>query len=908
MTATSAAVGIQYLVEVLDAFASARRQGGAALPVVVFLAEDGSPAARNTVVGFRSRLVDQETGHSLVAHALVDGSEQGWLPGQPEPDIALFDEIAEQFEGSMPAGSGALRLPTWRICRDVLAADVGAGELRLLRLRLRDHLFEAFRARHPVLERAGELADEPSASGLAVAFLVALRPLVDWLPRWLYGRWLSRTRRLRWFAEQMRGAGGARDPDFLGCAVRLTATRRLPAATPLARQVLMLALLRDLDAAQRPSRLSMRARRREWPFVLLLTGSAAEGDVVRRFLATYTETARHLVGSPVMILAALPGPAPTVELTVVEADAPTLRETAVAMQLAAFGARAKPGGARPLAVRLPAHADDAAARAWLLTRTTAQPRPNRRSDVLRPVVATVAAAAMVVGAGVITDRSFASDACHDMWTTKSGERVGITDGSCRLSETAQGDAGEVNDVLSRIREENRKVVGDAPDSYSGPYRSVVYFVPLSVPPRQPGRKSIFGLRQLRGAFQAQKRANEQADKDPNMMHVRLLVANPGDRFAFGIEVTERLAAEVARDRTIAAVVGIGQSRRASHKALEALDRLGVPVIGSAVTGDTMADGLDRYYQMSPANAQQAAVLADFAVRWKVVLGPDGVGRPATNAVVVYNPDPDDLYSANLASDFKSEFERVRGHHVLAQLPLGENPDGRYRGMSANNVLARACDQLSTRPGILFYAGRVQQFPALVDKLGDVSCPDTLTVLASSDVPKLVTSKTIRLGPGLRLYAAAFAAPGRAGQTAAEGDFYTRFRQDWPTPADSDAALGYDALRAAWQAINKAYVEGGHPDFDFHTVASKLYDGIEFPGASGYIRLDSKHRIPPDKPLLILDWTVGSPGSPAIPLNCGQYDKNKGSRLTSWGPELSAQGNRQGRQPPWPCPQPSPRQP
>src|SRR5215475_12097728 len=187
MTATSAAVGIQYLVEVLDAFASARRQGGAALPVVVFLAEDGSPAARDTVVGYRSRLVDQATGHSLVAHASVDGGEQGWLPGQPEPDIALFDEIAEQLEGSMPAGSGELRLPTWRICRDVLAADVGAGELRLLRRRLRDHLFEAFRGRHPVLERAGELADEPSASGLAAAFLVALRPFVDWLPRWLYG-------------------------------------------------------------------------------------------------------------------------------------------------------------------------------------------------------------------------------------------------------------------------------------------------------------------------------------------------------------------------------------------------------------------------------------------------------------------------------------------------------------------------------------------------------------------------------------------------------------------------------------------------------------------------------------------------------------------------------------------------
>src|SRR5215475_6509175 len=456
MTATSAAVGIQYLVEVLDAFASARRQGGAALPVVVFLAEDGSPAARDTVVGYRSRLVDQATGHSLVAHASVDGSEQGWLPGQPEPDIALFDEIAEQLEGSMPAGSGELRLPTWRICRDVLAADVGAGELRLLR------------RRHPVLERAGELADEPSASGLAAAFLVALRPFVDWLPRWLYGWWLSRARRLRWFAEQMRGAGGARDPDFLGCAVRLTASRRLPAATPLARQVLMLALLRDLDAAQRPSRLSVRARRRQWPFVLLLTGSPAEGDVVRRFLATYAETARHLIGSPVMVLAALPGTAPP-ELTVVEADAPTLRETAVAMQLAAFGARAKPGGVRPLAVRLPAHADDAAARAWLLTRTTAQPRPNRRSDVLRPVVATVAAAAMVAGAGVVVGRYLASGACRNVWTTEFGERVGITDGSCRLSETAQGQAGEVDEVLSRIREENKKVVGDAPDSYSGPY-------------------------------------------------------------------------------------------------------------------------------------------------------------------------------------------------------------------------------------------------------------------------------------------------------------------------------------------------------------------------------------------------------------------------------------------------------
>src|SRR5262249_27665933 len=238
-----------------------------------------------------------------------------------------------------------------------------------------------------------------------------------------------------------------------------------------------------------------------------------------------------------------------------------------------------------LGVRLPARTDDAAARDWLRTHLTVQPRPNRRSDVLRPVAATVAAAALVAAAGVAADRYLVNTACPTPWPTESGERVGVTDGSCPLSTSALGEAGQVNDVLSRIRDENRKVVGTASDSYHGPYRSVVYFIPLSVP-LESGHTGIFGLQQLRGALEAPKQANEQAEKDPTTMHVRVLVANPGDRFGYGSPVADRLADEIARDHTIAAVVGIGQSRTASRTALERLDGLSVPVIGSAVTGDT----------------------------------------------------------------------------------------------------------------------------------------------------------------------------------------------------------------------------------------------------------------------------------------------------------------------------------
>jgi hypothetical protein len=92
--------------------------------------------------------------------------------------------------------------------------------------------------------------------------------------------------------------------------------------------------------------------------------------------------------------------------------------------------------------------------------------------------------------------------------------------------------------------------------------------------------------------------------------------------------------------------------------------------------------------------------------------------------------------------------------------------------------------------------------------------------------------------------------------------------------DSDAALGYDAFNAAWRAINKAYVDDGrNSNFDFLTVASKLHAGIEFIGASGYIQLDATRRIPPDKPVLVLDWTAREPGQPDIPLSCGRFDKN-----------------------------------
>jgi hypothetical protein len=136
-----------------------------------------------------------------------------------------------------------------------------------------------------------------------------------------------------------------------------------------------------------------------------------------------------------------------------------------------------------------------------------------------------------------------------------------------------------------------------------PYRTVVFFAPLTVP-YGPERYGQTSLRQRRGIALAQaEEANRRARNDRTEVPLRVVLAYPGDRFAHGPDVAHRIVDLARADETVVGVVGIAQSRASSREAIGILGGAGLPVVVGPVTGDAMVDEAlsDSYYQVSPRN-------------------------------------------------------------------------------------------------------------------------------------------------------------------------------------------------------------------------------------------------------------------------------------------------------------------
>ncbi|MGW2781438.1 hypothetical protein ACWC3X_09335 [Streptomyces populi] len=889
------------------------------------------PALSALVHVYHHRLVRLDaggTGHlaSLAPHALVDeellacehpgeGAE-----GRDGPHVRLLDRVARQLRVTMPDGSGTLRLPEFDACLSVLRAAVVDGDVRDERRALRDRIYDKYAWKFGFAAEVGALGEELGARHWSALVKLVTTPLA-WLWRWSYGLRIDRGARFRWVGGMLDEPGRS----FLNAALSLRdahlrsraqdrADREAPAdagapADParsaasavsardeaVVRQVLLTALIHDLARAARPPVWSARRPRRRWPFVLLLPTVGGDGSPSRRLLNSFSAVAEETGNCPLLVLGAATADIPPYAVGLPRPGVPsqaarpstygaTARAVASVLAAGASGQPAEAVRAVPLS-RVPDNGTSAERPA---AQRTVRSRERRASDWLRPVVAAAAVLAVVAGLfqvpwpGAAHTRAGAVPAprATDTWCPKvaTGERVGITDGSdgCELAHGLYAD--ELRALEARLGRQNAEV------DRTGPYRTLVFFAPLSV--GSTSRRAVpTGFQMLRGALLAQKQVNGLNLK--SQMPVRLLVANAGEYFTFGshgglntknhsgVDVARMIVDRIHRDR-IAGVIGLTQSRPESLQAAVELDARGVTVLGTGVSGQPMVEGDSpvSYFQLSAPDARVARVMASFARRSPRLAALTKVpqGHTAPAAVLVFDPR-DTYFSADLKKRFTDAYGSAGPVHPV---PYGESGDD----SQTPSVAAGICALIHRTDGFVLYAGRSSVMYDLFYYLqNDKQCRThrgRIAVLAESAAPSLVLHPELmaREYGSLSLFYNQFSLPDD------KGPFVADFRKAYGVSSDSDAASGYDALKVFFKVMNEIAVTD--PQFTPSAVVTFLQStGVtDYVGESGIMTFGKGHKYPVNKEIDIREIT--GDGTTITDLTCGAVVA-KAAPVTRWGP-------------------------
>lgn len=769
--------GIEHLVEALDAAVTQRPRKGR-FPVVLVTGGPETDTGEKVVRGYRNRLINWRIGgrEGLVPYAVATDDKA--VPPDDAVRAApgygpLLEHIASELQFSMPRKAGRLRLPLFYTCLQV-ARSGAAGSLPAVRTALVDELYEDLCRRRPWLAGLGRWADSMPGFLLPVADTVLQAPL-----RSLYRLWLTRTRHLRWFTDEFIRAKSTPAGNFLDAACRLVPDKRTrpPAGvrtaldrkqaeaarqeTGLIQRLLLQALLRDLDRATRPNPLSVRRTRRRWPFVLLLLRMGGPNTPVRELYGDYVNIVQSISASPLLVFGALADTAPPKDVKPVQADSGEVIKRLERHQ-----------EGRTRLVRLPEDYDTAETASWLRMHPHPSVVPPRKRDHARPALLALLAVLLVLP--VLGPFGLGPKGCYQ--APGSSETIGVTDGQeCHL-----GRAGDALWELERLVAEHNRAV-----DRRQPYRSVVFFGPLTVPSAAATPNSI---QQLRGAVMAQIGLNRPGGQQAKVP-IRILIANSGDAFRHGGRVAQDIIDRAERD-SIAAVIGIGQSRTESQTAIRALSRAQIPVIGGSVTGDAMVDDLASpfYFQVSPPNRRIAEVAAEFARTSRELSPRPERGSRPREAIVVYNPEREDLFSQNLLEAFRAAYPQVFPVELHERVP-----------QPTDRIAEDICTRLLRTKGFVFYAGRPPKMRELLNSMSqNDTCRNKVTadrgylpMLASSAATTFLADRNTRMEeyPFLRLFYVSFydpsppsrPTPGSPSPTSSPGTSKTWPRKATPPP-------------------------------------------------------------------------------------------------------------------------------
>ncbi|MFI9809292.1 hypothetical protein ACIHEJ_33930 [Streptomyces sp. NPDC052301] len=472
--------------------------------------------------------------------------------------------------------------------------------------------------------------------------------------------------------------------------------------------------------------------------------------------------------------------------------------------------------------------------------------PLRRYLSLLVAAAVVAGLVFAVGTLMHDDRSCAPGVARP---EGSGECVGVASGPYDFGQA------QLRDTVRAIGRENDRL---KPGSY--------VTVALMLPYTSTTPTNLNDIQhQLQGAYLAQYQANHDANGESPQ--IRLVLANPGATGQYWRRTVDRLTAMTTSADRLRAVAGVGQSTDNNKKAVQALTSRHIPVIGSSITADDLANGLhgkDPYpglARVSPTNTDEARALTSFA---KVSAG---------KALLVYDK-PGDPYTRTLQESFAA---LIKGSPYEPQ-PFTPPADRSQEGTTANTfrqITHLVCDTSRETDTILF-AGRHTQLRQFINALGGRGCQDRgFTVLTGDEASYLTHEKeldrsALRHHLSVRYTSLAHpdaftGDPARTGGSAADfqalSGLLTAAAREPVGPIgpvaldDGQLIIGYDTLRLAVHGIREAVPDGRKVPAlgDVGLQWPQVKGSLRVDGASGWICLDV-HGNPYDKAVPIVELT------------------------------------------------------
>ncbi|WP_163507291.1 hypothetical protein [Fodinicola acaciae] len=611
--------------------AEKRIWGDQPLPLVCLRGEPGSSAFLNAL---DAELSEVEAPHVRVDAATAAAqSASRWAstdpatPSRQVPLLPLLDELsvklaATSFGGARVTRFDHYRLADWLTGQNLPPAhgrDDRAGVIQLLRGWIGQR-------KRPELVPDNEIVDIapgwPAKLGLRIAL---------WLGRRVGYRWFSDRvpglgRETRWFMRQQfmvpRHSVG-----FLGFAERLTAGRRDSENKEQLDRLLVHAFLEDLRIAYRRRHFKIFPRRRGWRrtsyvIVLLDNVTATNGgwDLLRLINDVRNETGEL---DPMLVVAASVEPPPP--YVQVGAVPPAEAITALRMWRQRLPVRRQllTSDARYLVVTVPAPSEPATldgndSGAWSTGDAFRSRRPPllARRGIVESVAVVLVTAALVPAA--IRAERYDSAGCSLFGSAIPGvsvrpaqveagdsQCVGYSDNSAQLFGTdprlrrAELGVFDQNRTAERLHDED-------PDR---PFVSVVYFAGLTHRDVDPNTDQSWA-EELEGVLLRQRLQNVMSRSEPLL---RVIVANGGNAMKDSPAVVRDMLAPLFRsDPTIVGVIGLDRTVTETEEAIGELGVLGMPAVGTTLTGPQLTDLSPLYFQLSPGNAREAELVAAYA--------------------------------------------------------------------------------------------------------------------------------------------------------------------------------------------------------------------------------------------------------------------------------------------------------
>ncbi|MET9229687.1 hypothetical protein [Lentzea sp. NPDC003310] len=385
--------------------------------------------------------------------------------------------------------------------------------------------------------------------------------------------------------------------------------------------------------------------------------------------------------------------------------------------------------------------------------------------------------------------------------------------------TQNNDDAEVEELAKLIAEENDR----AAKVKDREVVTIVVATMLSSSERVK-RDLSAGVNELRGAYLAQHDWNQLDGLGRNPL-VRLVLANFGGESKYAVKVAEQIRAYAARDRSVIAVTGLGQSRETTQSALAVLgpskdQPTGIPMVGSSLSSTNFSQK-PYFFRVAPANDRQAQVAARIIERTEALRG-----RP-----VHLVRSPGDEYSSDLADEFEDVLRPERHDYdetanaVTTQL-----------GRVVTDICAKAPNPL------ILYTGRTAEVGGLLTELSRSNCSDPV-VFGGDDLTQLETTnftdlEDVKRFAGGRLYFTTFAwTPGREPIPQPTQQFFTTYeaaqkahaRRAFLSGPNGHVLLAYDAV----SVVARQTSVGASRE----QVYEKLRTLRDFPGASGRLTFD-----------------------------------------------------------------------